>query len=154
MSWMPVGAVDKDVEHLNLLSTFHYIAGAITAVFASFPIIHVIIGLVFMLNPQGFGTDSRQFFPARMFGMLFFVIGSLFVLIGWTLAVLNIYAGRSLKRREKYTLCLVVACLNCMQMPIGTALGVFTLIVLLRDSVKQMFGVRGPSTKAGWNGPS
>jgi hypothetical protein len=149
MSWMPAGAVDKDVEHLNLLATFHYIVGAITAVLASFPLIHVFIGLVFMLAPQGFGPDSKQFFPARMFGMLFFVIGSLFVLFGWTLGVLNFYAARCIKKREKYTLCLVVACLDCMQMPFGTALGVFTLIVLLRDSVKQMFGATGPRTTAG-----
>jgi hypothetical protein len=103
-----------------------------------------------MLNPHALGTDSRQFFPVRMFGMLFFVIGSSIVLFGWTLAALTIYAGRSIKRREKYTLCLVVACVNCLQMPLGTALGVFTLIVLLRDSVKPMFGVQAPSARAGW----
>ena len=136
---MPVDVVDKDFEHLKLLVTFHYIVAAITAVFSSFPLIHVFIGLIFMLNPHGFGTDSRQFFPARMFGMLFFVIGSLFVLFGWTLAALTIYAGRSIKRREKYTLCVVVACLNCMHMPIGTILGVCTLLVLFRDSVRQLF---------------
>jgi len=134
-----VDVVDKDFEHLKLLVTFHYIVAAITAVFSSFPLIHVFIGLIFMLNPHGFGTDSRQFFPARMFGMLFFVIGSLFVLFGWTLAALTIYAGRSIKRREKYTLCVVVACLNCMHMPIGTILGVCTLLVLFRDSVRQLF---------------
>jgi hypothetical protein len=140
--------VDKDVEHLKLLVTFHYIVGAITAICLSFPLIHVFIGLMLMLNPHGFGPDTRQVFPARMFGMFFFAIGSGFVLFGWTLGALNFYAARCIKRREKYTLCLIVAALDCMQMPLGTALGVFTLIVLLRDSVKQMFERQGPSHTA------
>ena len=35
--------------------------------------------------------------------------------------------------------CFVIACLACMQMPLGTILGVFTIIVLARPSVKEMF---------------
>jgi hypothetical protein len=33
----------------------------------------------------------------------------------------------------------------CMFMPFGTVLGVFTIVVLLRDSVKELFGVAEPS---------
>ncbi len=33
----------------------------------------------------------------------------------------------------------------CMFMPFGTVLGVFTIIVLLRDSVKELFSVTEPS---------
>ena len=34
-----------------------------------------------------------------------------------------------------------MAGLECILMPFGTVLGVFTLIVLMRDSVKALFGV-------------
>jgi hypothetical protein len=34
---------------------------------------------------------------------------------------------------------LVIAGLNCIQIPFGTALGVFTIIVLLRDSVREAY---------------
>lgn len=61
------------------------------------------------------------------------------ILLGWALAAANIYAGRYLTRREKYTFCLVVAAVNCANTPIGTILGVFTIVVLMRPSVKQMF---------------
>jgi hypothetical protein len=131
--------VNKDLEHLKLLVTFHYIAAAITAVYSSFPLIHVFIGLMFMLNPHGFAGDARQAFPARMFGLIFFVIGGAIVLFGWTLAAVTAYAGRCITRREKYTFCLIAAGLNCIHMPVGTILGVFTLIVLTRDSVRQLF---------------
>jgi len=141
--------MSKDLEHLNLLVTFHYVVGTITAVYSSFPLIHVLIGLVLMVIPGGPGGDPRQLAPFRLFGAIFFVIGGAIVLFGWTLAALTVYAGRSIKRRDKYTFCLVVACLNCLNAPLGTALGVFTLIVLLRDSVRQMFAADS-STRPVW----
>ena len=37
--------------------------------------------------------------------------------------------------------CLVMAGIECLFMPFGTVLGVFTIIVLMRESVKEMFKV-------------
>jgi hypothetical protein len=33
-----------------------------------------------------------------------------------------------------------MAGVECLFMPVGTVLGVFTIIVLVRDSVKELFG--------------
>ena len=60
--------------------------------------------------------------------------------MGLTLAVLILAVGRSLSRRKRYNFCLVMACVECLFMPFGTALGVFTIVVLNRPSVKQSFG--------------
>jgi hypothetical protein len=38
-----------------------------------------------------------------------------------------------------YTICFVMACGECMFMPFGTVLGVFTILVLNRQSVKGLF---------------
>jgi hypothetical protein len=141
-------AMNRDLEHLKLLVTFHYIVAAITAVCSSFPLIHVFIGLMFMLNPHGFAGSGKQAFPARMFGLIFFVIGGAIVLFGWTLAAVTAYAGRCISRREKYTFCLIAAGFNCMYMPIGTILGVFTLIVLTRDSVRLLFKARSDAVRS------
>ena len=35
----------KDEEHLRLLSIFHFVVAGMTALFALFPIIHLLIGL-------------------------------------------------------------------------------------------------------------
>ena len=67
------------------------------------------------------------------------VIGAVGILAGLTLAVLTVAAGRRLAKYRSHTYCLVVAALLCLFMPLGTALGVFTLIVLMRPSVKQLF---------------
>jgi hypothetical protein len=49
-------------------------------------------------------------------------------------------AGIFLGRRKHYTFCLVMGCIECVFFPFGTALGVFTILVLVRESVKQLFG--------------
>lgn len=55
-------------------------------------------------------------------------------------AALSGFAGRSLSRRRHYVFCLVAAGLACLSFPLGTALGVFTFMVLQRPSVKALFG--------------
>ena len=34
---------------------------------------------------------------------------------------------------------MIVAGLNCVHIPLGTVLGVFTLVVLMRDSVRESY---------------
>lgn len=64
-------------------------------------------------------------------------------MVGWTLAVGLFVAGYLLARRRGYFFCLVMAGIACTFSPFGTVLGVFTLLVLLRSSVKQLFGRTG-----------
>ena len=130
----------EDANHLRLLSIFHYVVGGITALFSLFPLIHVALGIgvitgaMPMNDANGNATDD-----GRMFGWIFIVIGGVVILCGLALAAFIAYAGRCLAARRRHTLCLVVAALSCMCMPLGTVLGVFTLVVLLRPSVKAAF---------------
>lgn len=47
--------------------------------------------------------------------------------------------GRFIAQRKYYTFCFVMAAVESLFTPFGTVLAVFTLVVLLRESVKQMF---------------
>jgi len=67
-------------------------------------------------------------------------IGAFFFLAGLAFVVCLVLAGRNLTRRRHYTFCLVAAALACMFMPFGTILGTFTIVVLQKDSVRQLFG--------------
>lgn len=130
----------EDAGQLRLLSIFHYVVGGITALFSLFPLIHVAIGIgvitgaMPMNDGSGNPTDD-----GRMFGWIFIVIGGLVILCGLTLGAFIAYAGRCLAAHRRHTLCMVVAALSCLCMPLGTVLGVFTLVVLLRPSVKAAF---------------
>ena len=84
-----------------------------------------------------FGDDKNA--PPQAFGWFFIGIASVIILLGWTLAICNLLAGKYLKQHKNYTFCFVIAVISCMFAPLGTLLGVFTIIVLVRDSVKQLF---------------
>lgn len=138
--------MNKDAEHLRLLAIFHFVFAGMVALFSLFPIIHLILGLTVVSASHGNGFGDLGGPPA-IFGWLFVFVPCLMIGGGLTAAGLIAYAGRSLQERKRYTYCLVVAGVCCMLMPIGTALGVFSLIVLMRDSVKQEFeGSTTPAT--------
>jgi len=127
--------MNQDSEHLKLLAIFHYVVAGLMALFACIPFIHFFMGLALAT-----GTFPDTDPEAQPIGIFIMVFAGLFILAGWTLAVLIAYAGRSLQARRRYTYCLVMAGVECIFMPFGTVLGVFTIIVLMRDSVKEMFG--------------
>ena len=137
--------MDQDQEHLRLLSIFQYIVGGITGFFACFPLIHVAMGVA-LLNgvfPLPKAPNQPEFPPEA--GWIFIIGGGFFILAGWSMAIAMIVAGRSIARRRWYTACLVIAAIECLMMPFGTVLGVFTLIVLLRPSVKAIFQAEAAS---------
>lgn len=53
--------------------------------------------------------------------------------------ILNVMVGFFIEQRRHRTFSMIVAGLNCLQMPIGTLLGIFTIIVLNRDSVRARY---------------
>jgi hypothetical protein len=134
----PQQAIDE--QHLKLLSIFHYIVAGLAALFACIPVIHLVIGLFMILAPQKFGNGNQQ--PPAFIGFLFVGLASVFILTGWVFAVLVLFAGRFIARRRRHTYCFIMACVECMFMPFGTVLGVFTILVLLRPTVKHLFTPR------------
>jgi hypothetical protein len=62
-----------------------------------------------------------------------------FVLIGWTISGLTIYAGRCIRQRRNRMLILVMAGFNLMSVPFGTLLGICTFLVLQSDPGRREF---------------
>lgn len=68
-------------------------------------------------------------------GMFFIIGGVLFFLLMVLSGIMQILSGRFMVKRKYRAFSLIIAGLNLMSVPLGTTLGVFTLIVLLRPSV-------------------
>lgn len=67
------------------------------------------------------------------------IIGAFYLLIALVLlafSVCNVLSGLWIKRRKNQSFSFVVAAVNCILFPLGTALGVFTFIVLARPSLE------------------
>lgn len=127
-----------DEQHLQLLSIFHYVIAGITALISCIPIIHFTVGITLFISSFTQPQESDGF-PLALFGLMFALIGGSIVLLGWSFAICTAIAGRFLAKRKHYLFCLVIAGILCAFTPFGTVLGIFTIIVLIRPSVKTLF---------------
>ncbi len=140
--------MNQDLEHLRLLSIFHYVVAGLTALFACIPILHLTFGLVMLFAPGVLENHQHHGPPIdpaflRLLGAFVTFMAASFILLGWSLAVCTLLAGRFLRQHRHYMFCLVIAALLCMITPFGTILGVFTIVVLVRQSVKLLFTTQG-----------
>lgn len=129
--------MNQDDEHLRLLSIFHYVVGGLAALFSCLALIYVALGIFLAVAPHK--LDAHGVPPPSFLGWIFAFVGSVIFLMGEALAGCILAAGRSLAKRRNYTFALVVAALECLFTPFGTVLGVFTILVLMRPSVKLAF---------------
>ena len=133
-----------DADHLRLLAIFHFIfAGhgllALGFLFLHYSLMHHFLGNPELWkNPRGGGPPPAEFFA--LFKWIYIFLGLLIITGG----LLNIISGLCISRRQLRTFSLVVGGLNCLQIPFGTVLGVFTLVVLLRDSVRETYAAMAP----------
>jgi hypothetical protein len=128
----------NDKNHLKLLSTFHYVVGGIGCFFACMPLLHTAIGAALVFFPdvlQGNHGDA----PPEFIGWIFLIMGLFFFIIGQGVSICMILSGRFIAKRKNYLFSFVLACIECMFVPFGTVLGVFTIVVLSRDSVKALY---------------
>jgi len=128
--------VNQDEDHLRLLSIFHYVWGGLIGFVSCFALIHVLVGSVLATG------IARQNGPPAWIGLIFVLAGGCALVLGGTMAALTIWAGRCLAQKRHYTFCLVIAVISCLSFPFGTALGVFTIIVLNRPSVRPLFAAQ------------
>jgi hypothetical protein len=130
-----------DLNHLKILSICFYVKAGLVALTSLFFSIYIILGLIVMsVSPPRQHNEP----PPEVLGGIFVVMGVVLMAIFFVLAGLAFWAGRSISKRKNYTFIMIIAGLVCLSMPLGTILGVFTIIVLLRDSVKTLF--QSPST--------
>lgn len=100
------------------------------------------VGAFIASSPQIAQTNNP---PPPWFGAIFAGIGALVFVAVEGMAALSFFTGRFLSRRQHHTFCVVISALNCLSLPLGTALGVFSILVLQRSSVKALFASTEPS---------
>ena len=139
---LPRDQRNADADHLMLLSIFHFVGAGLALLgilflFAHFMLMHFMFTNAAMWQNQKDGPPQAQFFA--IFEIFYFIFGLWFVASG----VLNLISGLFLRAREHRTFSLVVAGINCIHMPLGTVLGIFTIVVLMRPSVREMYEASG-----------
>lgn len=133
---------NKDQTDLKQLATFHYVLGGLGIFFSLFALIYVIIGIVMLSNPDTLDMSDAEAPPAFMGGVLV-AVGGITFLLGEIVSICLIISGNKLKKQTGYMFSFIMACIICLNMPLGTILGIFTIMVLQRDSVKALYNRPG-----------
>ena len=135
-----MSSFDKDTLHI--LAIFHYVIAGFVGLIACIPLIHLTVGISILVG--GISTDEPVMGVA---GAFFVVIASIIILIGWGMAYFIFYAGKNLDRQTKYQVCMIGGGVLCIFLPLGTILGVFTLLALQDQEVKELFEANKTKTE-------
>lgn len=138
--------MEKDLDHLKLLGIFHYIWGGLSLIGGLFiGAYFLFIGIVLMSNPQSSSSSADESASTGMVGGILIGVGIVLFLIAVVYGILTLMAGGKYRKHQGgYWFCFILAIVTLVIGGIpGIVLGIFSLIVLSRESVKALF--RGQS---------
>jgi hypothetical protein len=128
-------------KNLRAIEVFHYVYGALTCFCGLFVLLVVALG---GLLSSDWMMENASEAPPPWLGSLLSGIGMGVFLFVEAVGVLNIYSGRCIARRKHRTLSMVVAAFDCLSIPLGLILGIFTLVALSDDEVRREYEVGAP----------
>lgn len=133
-----VGRINKmknnDTLHLKILAVFHYLVGVYFLLGSLFISRYVLAGVLAFIKSNGTASPSESF---TSWGQVILI--SMLVLLVMAQGIALLFAGHFLRQQKSRIFCLVIAGIECLSFPLGTVLGVFTLIKLSKASVKERF---------------
>ncbi len=147
----------EDAEHLSALSIGHYIMAGLSALSAIPLVAYAFAGAKLaeqLTNEMALtmgdisgqaGVDPLAGAPMEMMedlGTLMITMTALGFLLAVVTAIGFFLVGLKLRQRQWWTFCYLSGWGECLLFPFGTILGVFTIIVLSRPTVKRSFGMR------------
>lgn len=135
------GLSEQKRGYLEALAIAHYVYAALIGLVALAMLLMGAIGILgFSLDgASGMGMGSglgngAGCLPAAFIGFAFLLVVAM--------AVVNFLVGRWLKERRQWLAIVVVSVLNALNVPLGTILGVITIVVLVGDDVRAAFDRR------------
>lgn len=145
---MPPPLPSKDKEHLRVIMICYYVSAALALPGIAFLVLHYSV-MNYGLQQSKLWEKAKEPLPfdpaliAQYLPWFYALMGLLMV----GSAVLCLISARSIQKRKRRTLSMVIAIVNGLHFPLGTVLAVFTLIVLSRDSVAQLYNAPSESPR-------
>jgi hypothetical protein len=136
----PLHENPTDRDHLNLLAIFHYVIAGTALLGLLFLIGHYVL-MATLMNPalqmpvSGSGSRPPPDGLTHLIGGFYAIAGLAVIAMG----VANFLSGRWIHQRQNRMFSLVIAGINCLHVPLGLTLGIFTFIVLMRPSVQHAY---------------
>ena len=126
-----------DMDDLDRLATFFKMAGVVTALLATLPVVYLALAAGMLVLPVL--VDGSSPMEGAPFACCSGVGGTIAIVVGWFFAICLFMTSRNLKRRKNWAFCIVFSCIVCLEFPLGTLLGIYSLTKLNEDGIKQLF---------------
>lgn len=132
------GIETEDDQHLRWLSIGYY-ANAGFTVLAGLLGAGICLAMAWMFDDSF--RDAKPHEEVARIGVFWGIAAIAFLIVSSNaiFVLLNIRCASHLKNRSRYSFCVGLAGFHCASLPFGTVLGVFSLIVLTRASVRKQF---------------
>lgn len=138
--------IEKQLKVIGIL--FLVLAGFCLLMLIFIPIHYMMMQSFVNIDFPGHkeGPDPRKIFQEMQSSMVFMYVfmGGLLVLTGGFMLA----TGINLLRRRHWTLCVIGSALICPSFPLGTALGIWSLLTLFDKKTKPLFAERAPLEEA------
>lgn len=118
-----------DLHHLKLLSYFYYATSGLWLVSMTLALPGAFVGSLGLGLWNLFMGSLNSFIGGCVASTVYSVM----------MPILLIFGGRFLARQQRYFFCILVAVLACLSLALSTILGIASLIVLFRPTVRGLF---------------
>jgi hypothetical protein len=127
-----------DDDHLRLTASLHFAMAGLATLAIVGLVVHYFMVRHYLSTPELWRIVPEAQPEHVILVLLEFASAFVaFVLVG--IATLNIASGMFIRQRKHRMLSLTVAALNSLLVPIGTVVAGYTFVVLMRDSVRDVY---------------
>ena len=126
----------RDLESLSTLATLHKVGAFVFGAFSLCFVPHLAFGIATLFGAVPMGPEGP---PPAFFGGMFAFFGAAVVGFHVALATACWLASGWIARREHHGRIMAVECVALLWTPLGTALGIYGLILLSKPHVKVAF---------------
>jgi hypothetical protein len=138
----PQASGDLLTESLRLLAVAHYVLAFVTALLTPAGVYLAYVGWSLLHPARGEAWTpeaGQELFDPLRWGAAYFLIGGILASLALLHAGVLVFVGRAIAGRRRRVFCLMFSAFDLTYIPLGTALGVFTLMLLTKPQVKQQF---------------
>lgn len=131
----------QDESNLNVLGILFFVYAGLVGIGALALSAFAVLPAMLLSGVAAGAKGTPGAPPPVLLGGIFAVIFGLVALFLAVKCVVMILAGRALSRRQHYVLVMIGACAALLNLPLGTALGICTILMLQKPAVKVAFGM-------------
>ena len=119
----------KAKNHVNLVAVLHIVFGALTIAGA--------ILLLFLIQIAGDYIPEDETQAKQIVGSIGYLLAAIIAFFG----LFDLLAGASLYSYKQWSriIVIIISAINCLNIPIGTAKGVYSIWVRMQPEVQELF---------------